>query len=81
MAAKDLAECIACLAELLTGDADMKCQVYMPWNNLGCLGVQIGDWFYADTYLKPTWGVYVRINHNCYTLTVLRFWRGFRKWR
>lgn len=27
-------------------------RVYMPWNNLGCLGIRIGS-LYADLYRRP----------------------------
>jgi hypothetical protein len=32
---------------------------YTPWDNLGCLGVQIGYRFYADIFVKPYIGIFL----------------------
>lgn len=37
----------------------MKIRLLMPWNNLGCLGVQVGR-FYADIYTRP-WARWPRL--------------------
>lgn len=56
-------------------------RIYLPWNNLGCLGLRIGSRFYTDVYTSPCWGWYVNINGHRYTLPLRTFWKGFRKWR
>jgi hypothetical protein len=33
-------------------------KIYMPWKNLGCLGIRIGDW-YMDIFLKPYFGYFI----------------------
>jgi hypothetical protein len=32
-------------------------QIYMPHQNLGCLGLRVGD-FYADLFMRPYVGIY-----------------------
>lgn len=33
-------------------------RIVMPWNNLGCLGVQVREW-YGDLHWSPSWGLFV----------------------
>lgn len=37
-------------------------RVYMPWNNLGCLGIRAGQ-YYADVFWRPYLGMVVSTPH------------------
>lgn len=51
----------------LGGQLMFGIKIYMPWNNLGCLGFQVGDRFYMDFYIRPAWACYFRIGESRYT--------------
>ncbi len=34
-------------------------KVFLPWNNLGCLGIKIGRNFYCDFFVRPYFGMYI----------------------
>jgi hypothetical protein len=53
-------------------------KVYLPWENLGCLGVRLGNAFYADIYRTPYIGVFIRYKENRYNVSCRG---GIRKWR
>jgi hypothetical protein len=46
-------------------------KIYWPWNNLSCLGVAVGEWFYADVYPLDGWpaGIYCRVGLRRYWWT------------
>ena len=59
-------------------------KIYMPWNNLGCLGLAIGRHVYLDIYTlsgKPA-GVFCRVGFARYwwTLRSLSDGRVRRNW-
>jgi hypothetical protein len=51
--------------------------IYMPWNNLGCLGIKITNRFYADIHRSPSWQLYWRINEYRYRINLRRFWHVY----
>lgn len=36
----------------------LSARIFMPWNNLGCLGFRHGQ-FYMDAFAVPYWGVFI----------------------
>jgi len=54
-------------------------RLYFPWNNLGCFGLKIGNWFYGDIYFSPYFGAYWRIKNIRRRCRFLRFWKVFRE--
>jgi len=51
--------------------------VFMPWNNLGCLGLKITKHFYVDFFKSPYFGSYCRIGNRRYYFNGRRFWKGY----
>ena len=43
-------------------------RIYMPWNNLNCLGISMfRDTFYLDIYpIGKSFGIFARVNHRRY---------------
>ena len=36
----------------------MRVKLYMPWSNLGALGLRVGS-FYLDIYSRRSWGKWI----------------------
>lgn len=54
--------------------------VYLPWFNLGCLGLKLGfgemGWFYADMACwYRQFSLYARIGNRRYRSNIRHFWR------
>ena len=46
---------------------EKKMNIYLPKENLGCLGIRIGK-LYFDFYKKPDLGMFINYNGNRYTV-------------
>lgn len=54
-------------------------RIYMPWNNLGCLGFRVGR-FYVDIFRNPFFGVFFHDGKgNRYTFWIRKL--RLSKWR
>lgn len=46
-------------------------KIYMPWNNLGCLGLSIGKRVYMDIFHSwGLWGIFANVNGKQYWWTL-----------
>lgn len=53
----------------------MVIRIYLPWNNLGCLGIKVGN-FYMDTYRSSVYRLGLFVNTG-----KTRGWLGWDGWR
>jgi hypothetical protein len=52
-------------------------QIYTPTINLGCVGFKFSHMVYLDFTTKPSFGMYLRIGENRYSITL----HGIYRWK
>jgi hypothetical protein len=53
-------------------------RIYSPTYNLGCVGFKFSDMIYFDFYENPSFGMYLRVGSQRYTITIKG---GIRRWK
>ena len=52
----------------------MKIKIIVPWKNLGCLGLKVGDGvengFYIDCFVRPYIGIFLRYGATQYWVNI-----------